>query len=178
MAEAQSSGDLQRAQVRNLATAVPTLLERAAAAPAGRTALTLVPGGGCAQADAAGVPGGVQLAEHNAPWGSDAAGPAGPSAAGDERIELGAGSRRPPAAPVQPAPIGELGGRRRPLDRGRGTIQLRETSGNLSGSGSETHQHFSPAGANCCQSLLLDPDDRIGIDLHKRLLLLVTGRGE
>ena len=46
MAEAQSSGDLQRAQVRNLATAVPTLLERAAAAPAGRTALTLVPGGG------------------------------------------------------------------------------------------------------------------------------------
>ena len=122
--------------------------------------------------------GGVQLAEHNAPWGSDAAGPAGPGAAGDERIELGAGSRRPPAAPVQPAPIGELGGRRRPLDRGRGTIQLRETSGNLSGSGSETHQHFSPADANCCQSLLLDPDAMIGIDLHKRLFLLVTGRGE
>jgi len=28
------------------------------------------------------------------------------------------------------------------------------------------------------QSLLLDPDARIGIDLHKRLFLLVTGRGE
>jgi quercetin dioxygenase-like cupin family protein len=28
--------------------------------------------------------------------------------------------------------------------------QLRETSGNLSGSGSETHQHLSPADANCC----------------------------
>jgi hypothetical protein len=55
---------------------------------------------------------------------------------------------------------------------------LRETPGNLSGSGSETHQHFSPAGANCCQSLLLDPHATIGIDLHKRLFLLVTGRGE
>jgi hypothetical protein len=30
----------------------------------------------------------------------------------------------------------------------------------------------------CCQSLLLDPDATIGIDLHKRLFLLVTGRGE
>jgi hypothetical protein len=58
------------------------------------------------------------------------------------------------------------------------TIQLRETPGNLSGSGSETHQHFSPADATCCQSLLLDPDATIGIDLHKRLFLLVTGRGE
>jgi hypothetical protein len=55
---------------------------------------------------------------------------------------------------------------------------LRETPGNLSGSGSETHQHFSPADANCCQSLLLDPDATIGIDLRKRLFLLVTGRGE
>jgi hypothetical protein len=64
------------------------------------------------------------------------------------------------------------------LDGGRGTIQLRETSGNLSGSGSGTHQHFSPADATCCHSLLLDPDARIGIDLHKRLFLLVSGRGE
>jgi hypothetical protein len=64
------------------------------------------------------------------------------------------------------------------LDGGRGTIQLRETSGNLSGSGSGTHQYFSPADATCCHSLLLDPDARIGIDLHKRLFLLVTGRGE
>jgi hypothetical protein len=65
-----------------------------------------------------------------------------------------------------------------PLDRGRGTIQLRETPGNLSGSGSETHQHCSPADANCCQSLLLDLDAMIGIDLRKWLFLLVTGRGE
>jgi hypothetical protein len=55
---------------------------------------------------------------------------------------------------------------------------LRETPGNLSGSGSETHQHFAPADANCCHSLLLDPDAMIGIDLRKRLFLLVTGRGE
>jgi hypothetical protein len=64
------------------------------------------------------------------------------------------------------------------LDGGRGTIQLRETPSNLSGSGSGTHQHFSPADATCCQSLLLDPDATISIDLHKRLFLLVSGRGE
>jgi len=64
------------------------------------------------------------------------------------------------------------------LDGGRDQIQLRETPGDLSGSGSGTHQHLSPADANCCYSLLLDPDARIGIDLHKRLFLLVTGRGE
>jgi hypothetical protein len=67
---------------------------------------------------------------------------------------------------------------RLPIDRGRDTIQLRETPGNLSGSGSETHQHFSPTGANCCQSLLLDPDAMISIDLHKWLFLLVNRRGE
>jgi hypothetical protein len=60
----------------------------------------------------------------------------------------------------------------------RDTIQLRETPGNLSGSGSETHQHCSAADASCCQSLPLDPDATIGNDLHKRLFLLVTGRGE
>jgi hypothetical protein len=49
---------------------------------------------------------------------------------------------------------------------------------NLSGSSPETHQHFSPADANCCYSLLLDPDATIDIDLRKRLFLLVTGRGE
>jgi hypothetical protein len=49
---------------------------------------------------------------------------------------------------------------------------------NLSDSRPETHQHYLPAGASCCQSLLLDPDATIGIDLHKRLFLLVTGRGE
>jgi hypothetical protein len=51
---------------------------------------------------------------------------------------------------------------------------LRETPGNLSGSGSETHQHFSATGANCCYSMLLDPDAMIGIGLHKWLFLLVT----
>jgi hypothetical protein len=58
------------------------------------------------------------------------------------------------------------------------TLVLRETPGNLSGSGSETHEHFPPTGANCYQSLLLDPDAMIRIDRHKRLFLLVTGRGE
>jgi hypothetical protein len=51
-------------------------------------------------------------------------------------------------------------------------------AGQFVGFSLETHQHCAPAGANCCQSLLLDPDAMIGIDLHKRLFLLVTGRGE
>jgi hypothetical protein len=55
---------------------------------------------------------------------------------------------------------------------------LRETPDNLSGSGSETHQHFAPADASCCYSLLLDPNAMVGVDLHKRLFLLVIGRGE
>jgi hypothetical protein len=36
MTKAQDSGDLQNTQVRNLVAAVAKLLERAAAAPAGR----------------------------------------------------------------------------------------------------------------------------------------------
>jgi hypothetical protein len=48
----------------------------------------------------------------------------------------------------------------------------------LSDSRSGTHQHWLPAGANCCQSLPLDPDATMLIDLRKRLFLLVTGRGE
>jgi hypothetical protein len=48
----------------------------------------------------------------------------------------------------------------------------------LSDSCPETHQHCSPAAANCCHSLLLDPDATIGNDLRKRLFLLVTGQGE
>ena len=46
MTETQDSGDVERAQVHNLAAAAVKLLERAAAAPAGRAALTLVPGAG------------------------------------------------------------------------------------------------------------------------------------
>ena len=46
MTQAQDSGDLEDTQVRNLAAAATRLLERAAAAPAGRAALTLVPGAG------------------------------------------------------------------------------------------------------------------------------------
>jgi hypothetical protein len=64
------------------------------------------------------------------------------------------------------------------LDGGRDQIQLRETPGNLSSSGSGTHQDFSPADANCCHSLLLDPDATISLDLRKRLFLLVSRRGE
>jgi len=41
MTEAQHSGDVEGAQVCNRAAAASTLLERAAAAPAGRAALTL-----------------------------------------------------------------------------------------------------------------------------------------
>jgi hypothetical protein len=48
----------------------------------------------------------------------------------------------------------------------------------LSGFWLRTHQHFSAADANCCQSVPLDPNAMIGIDLHKWLFLLVTGRGE
>jgi hypothetical protein len=57
-------------------------------------------------------------------------------------------------------------------------FQPRDEPVHLSASRPETHQHCSPAGANCCQSLLLDPNATIRIDLHKRLFLLVTGRGE
>jgi hypothetical protein len=57
-------------------------------------------------------------------------------------------------------------------------VSTRDEPVNLSDSRPETHQHWSPAGATCCQSLLLDPDATIGIDLRKRLFLLVTGRGE
>jgi hypothetical protein len=48
MTEARDSRDLAITQVRNLGAAATTLLERAAAAPAGRAALTLVAGAGAA----------------------------------------------------------------------------------------------------------------------------------
>ena len=44
MTEAHNNGDLERVQVHNLAAAAAVLLEGAPAAPAGRAALTLIPG--------------------------------------------------------------------------------------------------------------------------------------
>jgi quercetin dioxygenase-like cupin family protein len=68
MTGAPDGGDLEKIQVRNLAAAATTLLERAAAAPAGRAALTLVPGaGGPLKQTLLALRGGVQLAEHDAP---------------------------------------------------------------------------------------------------------------
>jgi quercetin dioxygenase-like cupin family protein len=68
MSEAQGGGDLEHTQVRNLATAAAELLERAAAAPAGRAALTVVPGAGAPlKQTLLALRGGVHLAEHDAP---------------------------------------------------------------------------------------------------------------
>ena len=163
MTQAQSSRDLENTQVQNLAAAGTKLLERAAAAPAGRAALTLVAGASAPLnrrcwrcGEACSWPSTTRL-------GSDAPGHLGPGAAGGERAKLRAGVRATTCDPVDSASVGELGGRWRPIDRARNTIQLRETPGNLSGSGSETHQHFSPADATCCHSLLLDPDATIAL---------------
>jgi hypothetical protein len=57
-------------------------------------------------------------------------------------------------------------------------VSTRDEPVHLSDSCPKTDQQCTPADANCCHSLLLDPDATIGIDLHKRLFLLVTGRGE
>jgi hypothetical protein len=66
MTQAQSSGDLENTQVQNLAAAGTKLLERAAAAPAGRAALTLVADAGAPLKPTLLAPqGGVQLAEHD-----------------------------------------------------------------------------------------------------------------
>jgi hypothetical protein len=46
MTEAHDSGHLEHAKVHHLAAAAAELLERAVAGPAGRAALTLVPGAG------------------------------------------------------------------------------------------------------------------------------------
>ena len=46
MTEAHDSGHLEHAKVHHLAAAAAERLERATAAPAGRAALTLVPGAG------------------------------------------------------------------------------------------------------------------------------------
>jgi hypothetical protein len=57
-------------------------------------------------------------------------------------------------------------------------LAARDEPVNLSDSRLRTHQDWLPADANRCQSLLLDPDATIDIDLHRRLFLLVSGRGE
>jgi quercetin dioxygenase-like cupin family protein len=68
MTEAHDSGDVEHAQVHNLTAAAATLLERAAAAPASRAALTLVPGAGAPlKQTLLALRGGVHLAEHDAP---------------------------------------------------------------------------------------------------------------
>jgi hypothetical protein len=67
MTKAQDSGDVERAQVHNLAAVVPMLLERAAAASAGRAALTLVPvAGALLKQTLLAFRGGVHLAEYDA----------------------------------------------------------------------------------------------------------------
>jgi quercetin dioxygenase-like cupin family protein len=68
MTQAQHSAGPWNAQVRNLATAAAELLERAAAAPAGRAALTLDPGAGAPlKQTLLALQRGVDLAEHEAP---------------------------------------------------------------------------------------------------------------
>jgi hypothetical protein len=61
---------------------------------------------------------------------------------------------------------------------GAAHASTRDEPVNLSDSPPETHQHWSPADANYCHSLLLNPNAIIRIDLHQRLFLLVNGRGE
>jgi quercetin dioxygenase-like cupin family protein len=68
MSEVQGGGDLEKIQVRNLATASAELLERAAAASTGRAALTLTPGVGAPlKQTLLAFRGGVHLADHDAP---------------------------------------------------------------------------------------------------------------
>ena len=80
----------------------------------------------------------------------------------------GGSRRRPPAEPGGPA----LSRHRAVLPRDPCGAIPRDARARLSGSRPEAHQHWSPAGATCCQSLLLDPDATIGIDLRKWLFLL------
>jgi hypothetical protein len=68
MTEARDSKDPTITQMRNLGAAATTLPERAAAAPAGRAALTLVPGRRVPlKQTPLAFRGGVHLAEHDAP---------------------------------------------------------------------------------------------------------------
>src|SRR4029453_1579656 len=73
--------------------------------------------------------------------------------------------RRPTARTMSPEPLTPH-------------VSTRDEPVHLSDSRPETHQHWPPAGASCCQSLLLDPNAMIRIDLHNRLSLLVTGRAK
>jgi hypothetical protein len=173
MTEAQDSRGSPEHQVCNLATAATMLLGRTAAATAGRAALTLVPA--LCSSRRCWRLGSVQLAEHAAPGAATLQVLQGrvrlvTSIESSER-DQGDHVAIPPARHR----LESVEGHCRPLDRGRDTIRLRETPGNLSGSGLATHQHLSPAGASCCQSLPLDPKAMVGIDLRKRLFLLVTG---
>ena len=68
MTQEQQRSDGDIAQVRNLAAMADDLLERAAAAPAGRAALTLVPGAGAPlKQTMLALRRGEHLAEHEAP---------------------------------------------------------------------------------------------------------------
>lgn len=68
MPQAQDSVDADNTAVQNLAAAAAELLERAAAAPAGRAALTLVPGAGAPlKQTLLALQSGADLAEHEAP---------------------------------------------------------------------------------------------------------------
>ena len=68
MTQGQERRDADDAQVRNLATVAADLLEQAAAAPAGRAALTLVAGAGAPlKQTMLALRRGEQLAEHDAP---------------------------------------------------------------------------------------------------------------
>jgi hypothetical protein len=101
MSEVQGGGDLEKIQVRNLATASAELLERAAAS-SGRSALTLTPGVGAPlKRTLLAFRGGVHLADHDAPgaatlqvlWGRVRL------VTGEESWELGQGATcrsRPP----------------------------------------------------------------------------------
>ena len=68
MTQGQERSDGDDAQVRNLAAIAADLLERAAVAPAGRAALTLVAGAGAPlKQTMLALRSGEQLAEHDAP---------------------------------------------------------------------------------------------------------------
>ena len=97
--------------MHNLAAAAVKLLERAAAAPAGRAALTLVPGAGVPlKQTLLALRGGMQLAEHDAPGAATLQVLQGRVrlVTSEESCELGRGDHL--QIPSTPAPVGELEG--------------------------------------------------------------------